>query len=48
MYLKLFLEVANLVLGFVVQSTFSFLFGSRVLTSRLSCFIVVLAPKGRS
>jgi hypothetical protein len=48
MYLKLFLEVVEAILRFVVQGAFSFPIGSKVLTSRLSRFIMVLAPKGRS
>jgi len=48
MYLRLFLELVETVLRFVVQVTFSYPIGSKVLTSRLSRFTMVLAPKGRS
>jgi len=48
MYLKLFLEVVEVILRFVVQNEFSFPIGSKVLTSRLSRFTMDLAPKERS
>jgi hypothetical protein len=48
MYLKLFLQVEETISRFVVQGEFSSPIGPKVLTSRLSRFIMVLAPKGRS
>jgi len=48
MYLKLFLELAKVSQYLSSRAGFSFSVGSGVLTSRLSRFMLVLAPEGRS